>query len=168
MIEEVNRDGVPLNTAAGQKASTDINSGPVAGSFTAKLPPSSAGFAAPGFGPFGTTTDSSAQTFGASTANAFPGPVNFFSLPASTFGQVPQQGSSDGTGFGAFTSSSQPQASFGFDNSSQSHATDITTSCASLVYTPLDQLSAEDRAQYEAPKFTLGRVPVRPPPKELV
>jgi len=172
VIEEVNRDGVPLNTAAGQKASTDINSGPVTSSFTAKVPPPSAGFAAPGFGLFGTATDTSAQTFGASTANAFPGPVNLFSPSASTFGQVPQQ-SSAGTGFGGFTSSPQPQAAFGFaqpagGNTGQSHATDVATSCASLVYTPLDQLSVEDRAQYEAPKFTLGHVPVRPPPKELV
>ena len=153
MIEEVNRVGVPLNTAAGQKASADVSSGQLNSSFTANVPPSS-GFAAHGFG-----------SFGAATTDVSPGPVNFFSSA------TPQQGSTD-TGFagsGSFMPSSQPDT-FGSAqpdraNSSQSQ----TGACpASRVYTPLDQLSAEDRAQYEAPKFSLGHVPVRPPPKELI
>lgn len=136
------------------------------------MPSQSAGFSAPGFGSFGTAAGTAAQTFASSTANAFPGPVNFFSQPASTFGSVPQQRSAV-AGFAGFTSSSQPQTAFGFAqpaaaNSGQSRAADVGTSCESLIYTPLDQLSAEARAQYEAPKFMLGRVPVRPPPQELV
>jgi len=157
-----------VNTAAGQKASTDINSESHTTSFNTNVQPS-AGVATPAFGSFG--TDTTAHTFAASSANAFPGPVNLFSSPA--FAQsstVPQQGAV-ATGFGgsaSFTSSSHPQT-FGSAqpagaNSGQSHTTDA----ASLVYTPLDKLSAEDRAQYEAPKFTLGHVPVRPPPKELI
>jgi len=169
VIEEVDRGGVPLDTAAGQKASTDINSGPVTALFAADVPPPSGGFSAPGFGSFGTT----APAFTPSTANAFPGPVNVFSPPtASTFGPVPQQCSAV-AGFTGFASSSPPQAVLGFAqpaqaDSRQTFASGLVTTSASLIYTPLDQLSAEDRAQYEAPKFTLGHVPVRPPPKELI
>lgn len=166
MIDEVSQVGVPLNTAAGQKASLDSNSGPFSSSFTANAPPSNA-FASHGFDSVTAATDTTAQTFTASTTNAFAKPVNVFT-PLSSFGQsaaVPQQGS------GGFASSlSQPQTMFGFAqpariDASQSHTADIT---ASLVYTPLDQLTAEEKAQYEASKFTLGRIPVRPPPKELV
>lgn len=167
VIEEVNRDGTPVNTAAGQKASADINSGPVTASFTADVPQLSAGFPTPGFGSFSTT----AAAFALSAASAFPGPVNVFLPPQeSAFGPVPQQGT---VGFAGFAPSSQSQAVFGFAQSAQADfrqtvASGVVTTSASVIYTPLDQLSAEDRAQYEAAKFTLGRVPVRPPPKELV
>ena len=152
-----------MNTAAGQKASLDINSGSFGSSFTTDMPPSAV-FA----------TDTVAQTFGASTTNAFAGPANAF--PPSSFGQspaVPQQGFLAGAfaGTAGFaSSSSQPQATFGFQQPARVDAGQSQTAdaAASLVYTPLDQLSAEDRAQYEAAKFTLGRIPVRPPPKELI
>jgi len=70
-------------------------------------------------------------------------------------------------------SSSRPQTAFGWAqpspaDSRQNQTADTANSCQSLVYTPLDQLSADDRVQYEAAKFTLGHVPVRPPPKELI
>lgn len=35
------------------------------------------------------------------------------------------------------------------------------------AYTPMDRLTTEERQQYEASAFSLGMVPVRPPPKEL-
>ena len=166
VIEEVNRVGSPTNTAAGQKASTAASSETLASSFTANLLPS-AGFAAPGVDSFGTAT--TANAFGGSTTNAFPGPANFFSAPPST--SAVQQGSTF-TGF-AGMASSQPQTAFGWappasTDSHQNQTADTAHSGRSLVYTPLDQLSAEDRVQYEAAKFTLGHVPVRPPPKELI
>jgi len=166
--------GVPQNTAAGQKASPDVNGGPLSSSFTANVAPSAA-FATDGFDSFSATTSTTAKTFGAPTTNAFAAPINVFS--PSSFGQssaVPQQGSPGGTfaGTAGFnSSSSQPQTTFGaaqparVDAGSQAPTAD---GAASLVYTPLDRLTAEDRAQYEAPKFTLGRIPVQPPPKELV
>ena len=166
--------GVPVNTAAGQKASSpDINSGLFPSSFTANVPPSAA-FATKGFDSFGAASDTTAKTFGASTANAFSGPVHAFSSPS--FGQssaLPQQGSVVGafaSSAGFTTSSSQPQTTFGFAQPARVDAGQSQTAnvAESRVYTPLDQLTAEDKAQYEAPKFTLGRVPVRPPPKELV
>ncbi|XP_041347162.1 nuclear pore complex protein Nup98-Nup96-like, partial [Gigantopelta aegis] len=38
----------------------------------------------------------------------------------------------------------------------------------STVYTPLDQLTEEEKAQFRAPAFTLGKVPMRPPPREYI
>ncbi|KAL3863642.1 hypothetical protein ACJMK2_005391 [Sinanodonta woodiana] len=37
----------------------------------------------------------------------------------------------------------------------------------SSVYTPMDQLTENEKEQYLAPIFTLGRIPTRPPPREL-
>merc|ERR1712029_232082 len=37
----------------------------------------------------------------------------------------------------------------------------------SCFYTPLDQLTAEEKAKFESSEFELGLVPTRPPPKEL-
>lgn len=34
-------------------------------------------------------------------------------------------------------------------------------------YTPKDQLTSEELAEFMADKFTLGKIPERPPPKEL-
>lgn len=38
---------------------------------------------------------------------------------------------------------------------------------ASSIYSPLEGLTIEERQQFEAPKFSLGLIPVHPPPKEL-
>lgn len=35
-------------------------------------------------------------------------------------------------------------------------------------YTPISELTAEEKEQFEAPSFTLGKIPTRPPPLELV
>ena len=35
------------------------------------------------------------------------------------------------------------------------------------MYTPMESLSASELEQYQAQKFTLGKIPTRPPPKEL-
>lgn len=36
------------------------------------------------------------------------------------------------------------------------------------VYTPLDQLTEEEKNQFTAGAFDLGRIPIRPPPREMV
>ena len=35
------------------------------------------------------------------------------------------------------------------------------------VYTPLEELTAEEKEQFQANSFTLGKIPTRPPPLEL-
>lgn len=42
------------------------------------------------------------------------------------------------------------------------------TSSDAQMYTPLSELTNEEREQFEAEKFTLGKIPLRPPPRELV
>ena len=37
----------------------------------------------------------------------------------------------------------------------------------SCIWTPLDQLTAAEKAAFLAPEFELGNVPTRPPPREL-
>lgn len=46
--------------------------------------------------------------------------------------------------------------------------TSQTTAPKSSTYTPLDQLSSDEKAAFQAPKFVLGKIPTRPPPRELV
>ena len=79
------------------------------------------------------------------TQNVFGGgtPSTFGSATPSTFGSAP-------TSFGGPTHATQP------------------TDSANTVYTPMDKLTKEEREQFEAATFTLGRIPTRPPPRELV
>lgn len=49
-----------------------------------------------------------------------------------------------------------------FDNSSTSQSPN------SELYTPVDQLTKEEKEQFEAEKFTLGKIPIRPPPRQGV
>jgi nucleoporin-like protein 2 len=37
----------------------------------------------------------------------------------------------------------------------------------SRTYTPMDRLTAEELAEFQATHFTLGKIPTKPPPKEL-
>ena len=129
VIDEINRVGVALNTAAGQKPLPV----PVTG---CDVLPSAA------FDCF-SGTDTAVETFVTSSANVFSQPSLSFSVQSSA---VLQQASPGGQAV---------------DLTSQSQT-------ASLVYTQVDELTVDDRTQYEAVKFTLGRVPVRPPPKELI
>ncbi|XP_052707007.1 nucleoporin NUP42-like isoform X2 [Crassostrea angulata] len=41
------------------------------------------------------------------------------------------------------------------------------TAAASKTYTPMDKLTAEELAEFQANQFTLGKIPTKPPPKEL-
>ncbi|XP_071956310.1 nucleoporin NUP42-like [Antedon mediterranea] len=42
------------------------------------------------------------------------------------------------------------------------------TAADSNIYTPIDQITKEQKEQFEASHFTLGKIPILPPPKELV
>jgi len=152
-IEDLDQNGIPLNTAAGQKPQQDINAALFRSSFSANVPASSVGF---GF------TATSAPSFGTNATNVFPGHGGVFSTPASAFG--PSQQSGPFADAAASVPFSQPQTTTGRVDIGQSHADNVAIN----THTPLGQLSADDRAQFEAQKFTLGRIPVRPPPTEFV
>merc|ERR1711971_324233 len=99
------------------------------------------------------------------------------SQPASTsgglFGATPVS-SSTGSG-GLFGSPAQPSAgglfgapaaagSGGLFGKVEEPVKELDLSC---FYSPLDQLASEELEAYKADAFVLGKVPVKPPPKEL-
>ena len=52
--------------------------------------------------------------------------------------------------------------------SATQNASTVNVTVTGTIYTQLDKLSGEDREQFEAPKFTLGKIPMCPPPIELI
>ena len=74
--------------------------------------------------------------------------------------------------FGSFTSQSQNSTIF-FSSGGQvggATSSNFTSSVNSdsQKYTPIDQLTPEELEAFQAPTFTLGRIPTKPPPKQLV
>ncbi|KAI0207819.1 hypothetical protein LSAT2_007562 [Lamellibrachia satsuma] len=94
----------------------------------------------------------SGGTFGGSAQSAFGGTTAQDLSTQSTFG---------GTAQSTFGSA---QTSFG---GQLSQATQPSIEESSL-YMPMDKLTKEERAQFEATTFSLGKIPTRPPPRELV
>ncbi|KAK3595329.1 hypothetical protein CHS0354_004484 [Potamilus streckersoni] len=100
--------------------------------------------------------------------------------------QEPKTGlfGSGNTGFGSPFGSQQTQNSTVFGGSlfgspflSQGQASGNTSGFEiqgaqggvqeSSLYTPMDQLTEDEKEQYVSPTFSLGRIPTRPPPREL-
>jgi len=113
-----------------------------------------------------TATFGGAQPIFGGSAGTFGGSAS------STFGAAPTggavQSSSRGVTQNVFGASQQgafgsAQTSFG--GTSQPVQPPATESS---VYTPAEKLTAEERTQFEAATFTLGKIPTRPPPRELV
>ncbi|XP_032902230.1 nucleoporin NUP42 [Amblyraja radiata] len=136
---------------------------------TAPLPVfgSSATSSTPGVSVFGTSAPfgssftassalgSSAVT-GAPTASAFGSTVK---ATGNTFGNSATTTTSPNV-FGAVVASvPQPQIT---------PASNHSVSGSDVLYTPQPELSADDLREFEAKKFTLGRIPLRPPPIELL
>ncbi|XP_004418981.1 PREDICTED: nucleoporin-like protein 2 [Ceratotherium simum simum] len=124
-----------------------------AASFSFKSPAAS-GFGSPGFSGF--------------PASMAAGPVGAPVAPA--FGS-----SSSVAGFGspgshshtAFSKSSSD--SFGISSISTSlPVSNGTTTTDNVLFTPKDQLTAEELEQFQSKKFTLGKIPLKPPPVELL
>ena len=74
--------------------------------------------------------------------------------------------------FGSFTSQSQNSTGFfssgGLTNGATSSDFASSVNSDSQKYTPIDQLTPEELEAFQAPTFTLGHIPTKPPPKELV
>ncbi|XP_041583895.1 nucleoporin NUP42 isoform X2 [Vulpes vulpes] len=124
-----------------------------AASFSFKSPAAS-GFGSPGFSGF--PASMAAGSVGAPGAPAFGS-----SSSVANFGNL---GSHSHT---AFSKSSNDT----FGNSSIS--TSLPTSNGSTItdnvlFTPKDQLTTEELDQFQSKKFTLGKIPLKPPPMELL
>lgn len=127
---------------------------------------------ASGTSPFGATNSTNASA--ASSFSGFAPKTNFAGFgaapPAATtpamtagFGFPVQVQSATGTSFG------QPQGSVtGSTATATVAATAAGGGAQSFLYTPVDQLTVEEKTQFEASRFTLGHVPLKPPPQVYI
>lgn len=109
-------------------------------------------FGKPDNSPFSGASFSTPQPAGASSGNAFhtSTPLGQSSAPVTNLFGKSVSAVPPGSGFGSPTSASQQPAG-------------ETTS----VYTAMEKLTAEEIEQFKAPTFTLGKIPTKPPPREL-
>ncbi|XP_062813501.1 nucleoporin NUP42 isoform X2 [Anolis carolinensis] len=116
-------------------------------SFSFKATAASDGFGVPGFSNFGKSFPSSssdtAPALGFGTA-AVPSAMDSGN---SLFGQTP-------SAFGSQAASTPPEIP--------------TTVSSGKQFTPMNELSEEELKQFKAKKFTLGNIPLKPPPLELL
>ncbi|NXL93207.1 NUPL2 protein, partial [Alectura lathami] len=123
-------------------------SAPSAASFSFKTSATTSGFGTSVFAGFGSSSAVNSSSTaplaasGASSAAAAP------SLPSSAW--LGQTASTSG-----YSATSAPAA-----------ATSSTASGS--LYTPRGELSAEELQQFEAKKFTMGKIPLKPPPADLL
>lgn len=120
-----------------------------AASFSFKSPAASS-FGSPGFSGFPASTASG--PFGAPVAPAFGSgnSVAGFGSPGSHAHTAFSKPSND-----IFKATSLPASS-------------VTVTTDNVLFTPKDQLTAEELEQFQSKKFTLGKIPVKPPPMELL
>ncbi|XP_009954962.1 PREDICTED: nucleoporin-like protein 2, partial [Leptosomus discolor] len=121
--------------------------------------PSAASFS---FKTFGTTRNSkptSFSGFGSSAVNRL-GTTPFPAFGDSNAAVTASPSHSSSTGFGQTVSAS------GHHVTSASAVTSNSTS--ENLYTPMSKLTAEEVEQFKAKKFTLGKIPLNPPPVELL
>ncbi|KAG8514702.1 Nucleoporin-like protein 2, partial [Galemys pyrenaicus] len=136
----------------------------------------------PTFG-FGKAEATSAASFSFKTPAASSFGSTGFSgfLPSVASGPVgtpvtPVFGSGSSTaGFGSSNShshtafSKSPNVAFGNSGTSTSlPGSHGSTTTDNVLFTPKDQLSAEELEQFQSKKFTLGKIPLKPPPMELL
>lgn len=120
-----------------------------------------------GFGTGGGTGFGSGGGFGSRGSGLFGKPAET-QAPVGLFGKPVQAGTGlfgkPATQGGGLFGKGEAQATglFGKPAPSDSPSTD------SKCYTPLSDLTPEEKEQFEAPSFTLGKIPTRPPPLEMV
>ncbi|XP_008684606.1 nucleoporin NUP42 isoform X1 [Ursus maritimus] len=124
-----------------------------AASFSFKTPAAS-GFGSPGFSGF--PASMAAGSFGAPGAPAFGSGSS-----VAGFGSL---GSHSHTAFSKSSGNT-------FGNSSISTSLPVSngsTTTDNDLFTPKDQLTGEELEQFQSKKFTLGKIPLKPPPTELL
>ncbi|XP_040820914.1 nucleoporin NUP42 isoform X1 [Ochotona curzoniae] len=116
--------------------------------------PTASNLQSPGFSGF--AASSAAGAGGAPGAPAFGS-----SASAAGFGQVGSQ---------SHAAFSKPSSNiFGSSSSSFSlPASNATVATDNTLFTPKDQLTTEELEQFQSRKFTLGKIPLKPPPLELL
>lgn len=130
-------------------------------------------------GLFGKTapTNFGSGTFGASTQGPSATPQSLFGASGPTVvPNTPDQTASSLFGSGAQTGASPFSGSSNFGKSTAAivpsgsafgHSAGNQAGVTGSLYTPMDKLTREELEQFQAPTFTLGKIPTRPPPREL-
>ncbi|NWR27561.1 NUPL2 protein, partial [Tachuris rubrigastra] len=146
--------GVTSSASAPQPVGFGSPTAPSAASFSFKTAATAAtagGFGTPGFSGFG----GAAAVNSSSTTTPLPA-FRAFSAAAATSASP-----SSGAVFGQTASASGHTAT-----SASAAATNTTAS--EKLFTPKSELSAEEWQQFEAKEFTIGKIPLKPPPLELL
>ncbi|NXG26067.1 NUPL2 protein, partial [Grallaria varia] len=144
--------GVTSSPSAPQSVGFGSPAAPSAASFSFKAAATTRGFGTSGFSGFG-----SAGAAAANSSSTTPLPA-FGAFNAAT---APSASPSSSALFGQTASAS------GHHGTSASSAVPTTTASEKL-FTPKSELSAEEWQQFEAKEFTLGKIPLKPPPLELL
>ncbi|NXK89339.1 NUPL2 protein, partial [Formicarius rufipectus] len=143
--------GVASSPSTPQPGGFGSPAAPSAASFSFKTAATTGGFGTPGFLGFGNAA-AAANSSSTAPLTAFGG------FNAAT---APSASPSSGAVFGQTASAS------GHHVSSASSAVTNTTASEQL-FTPKSELSAEEWQQFEAKEFTIGKIPLKPPPLELL
>lgn len=138
--------------------------------FSSNVQSSAAGFSFsasnPGFGSSGAQPASSGFGSSAPSASTFS-----FAAPV---GATASKSSATGFSFssasaGGFSSSSTAPAGGGFGGgASVTGSTEDRKSGGDSLYTAQSELTEDELREFTAKQFTLGRIPLRPPPAELL
>lgn len=111
-----------------------------------------------------------APTFGSPGFSGFP-----VSMATSPFGPATAPAFGSGSSMSGFGSPSpHSQAGFAkpstdmFGGSGLSTSVPASNATDNALFTPRDQLTKEELEQFQSQKFTLGKIPLRPPPIELL
>ncbi|NXP17736.1 NUPL2 protein, partial [Scytalopus superciliaris] len=143
--------GVTPSASAPQSVGFGSPAAPSAASFSFKTAAAAGGFGTCGFSGFGS----------AGAAGSSPGSAALPAFRALSAATAPPASPSGGAVFGQAGSASGPAVS-----PAASAATHSTAS--ERLFTPKGELSAEEWQQFEAKEFTLGKIPLKPPPLELL
>ncbi|XP_074006665.1 nucleoporin NUP42 isoform X3 [Numenius arquata] len=142
--------GVTSSASVSHSVGFGSPAAPSAASFSFKTSETTSGFGTSGFSGFG---NSSAVNSSSTT------PLTAFGAFNAAVAASPSHSSS--TLFGQTASVSGHNVT-----SASSAFTNNTTS--EKLFTPKSELSAEELKQFEAKKFTMGKIPLKPPPLELL
>ncbi|NXY32833.1 NUPL2 protein, partial [Pomatorhinus ruficollis] len=143
--------GTTSSPSAAQSVGFGSPAAPSAASFSFKTAATAAGFGTSGFSGFGSAA-------AVNSANTTP-------LPAfGAFGATATTSASPLSGalFGQSASAS------GHAGTSASAAATNSSPASEKLFTPKSELSAEEWQQFEAKEFTIGKIPLKPPPLELL
>ncbi|KFO26073.1 nucleoporin NUP42 [Fukomys damarensis] len=115
----------------------------------------------------------SASTLGSPGLSGFPTSVSagpFGSPAAPAFGSGSSVAGFGSSGSHSLTAISKPSNDvFGGGSTSTSlPVSSVLITTDNVLFTPKDQLTAEELEQFQSKKFTLGKIPLKPPPMELL